>query len=177
MRKVTLAAAMAAILAAGVACSTLKINVGWDKNVDFSKYYTWAWKDDGSIKDPVWSKRFQDVLADVLATKGLAPAPPGGNADLWTFVHARLSAETQVTSYSPAWGYGWGYWAGPLDTATYEIPVGAILIDLVDANKKQPVWRGKATDALQIGVSNEQREQKLTQVLTQMFANYPFVRQ
>ena len=170
-------AAGVALLLGLLACgSTLKIDVGWDKNVDFSKYYTWAWKEDGSIKDPVWSKRCQSVLGDVLATKGLAPAPAGGNADLLVFVHARFSVDTQVVSYSPGWGYGWGYWAGPYDTAIYEIPVGTLLIDLVDANKKQLVWRGKATDALQVGVSNEAREQKLTQVLTEMFATYPFVR-
>jgi hypothetical protein len=175
----TWAAGVALALLLGLlACgSTLKVDVGWDKNVDFSKYYTWAWKEDGSIKDPVWSKRCQSVLGDVLATKGLAPAPAGGNADLWVFVHARFSIDTQVVSYSPAWGYGWGGWAGSYDTAVYEIPVGSLLIDLVDANKKQLVWRGKASDVLQTGVSNEAREQKLTQVLTQMFATYPFVRQ
>ena len=95
--------------------------------------------------------------------------------DLWAVVHARLSAETQVVSYSPAWGYGWGYWAGPMDTAVYQIPVGTILIDLVDVRRKQLVWRGKATDYLQQGVSNEDREQKLTLVLTQLFAQYPAV--
>ncbi len=167
--------AAAVLLAALVACSTLKVDAGWDKNVDFSKYYTWLWKTDGSIRDPAWAQRFQSVLGDVLATKGLAPVAPGEQPDLWAFVHARLSAETQVVSYSPAWGYGWGYWAGP--TAVYQIPVGSVLIDLVDAKTKQLVWRCSATDALRTGVSNEDREQKLTQVLTQMFATYPYVRQ
>ena len=60
------AAAGAIALAGLISCSTMKITAGWDKNVDFSKYYTWAWKDDRSIRDPVWSKRFQDVLADEL---------------------------------------------------------------------------------------------------------------
>ncbi|MGH9367188.1 MAG: hypothetical protein ACRD3M_05905 [Thermoanaerobaculia bacterium] len=48
--------AAGAIAAAGlVSCSTLRMNVSRHKNVDFSKYDTWAWKDVGSIKDPVWS--------------------------------------------------------------------------------------------------------------------------
>jgi hypothetical protein len=171
------AGAGAVLLAVLQACSTLKIDAGYDKNVDFSKYYTWLWKEDGSIKDKAWSQRCQSVLGDVLATKGLAPVAPAAQPDLWAFVHARLSVETQVVSYSPAWGYGWGYWAGPMDTAVYQIPVGSILIDLVDARKKELVWRSSATDALRTGVSNEDREQRLTQVLTQMFATYPYVRQ
>jgi Domain of unknown function (DUF4136) len=164
--------AMGAIAVVGlIACSTLKIKVGWDQNVDFSKYYTWAWKDDGSIRDPVWKKRFQDVLADVLAAHKLAPIDT--NADLWVVVHARLSSETEVVPYSPAWGYAWGPWATAYFPTEYQIPVGTILIDMVDARQKQLVWRGKAQDAIRAGRTNEQREQTLTQVLTQLFAGYP----
>ena len=55
------------------ACATTKVTSGWDRNVDFSKYYTWSWRPDGSISDPVWAKRVQDVLTDELAMKKLAP--------------------------------------------------------------------------------------------------------
>jgi len=107
------AAAGAVLLAGLVACSTtLQIKVGWDVHADFSKYHTWAWKPDGSIKDPVWAKRCQDVLSDQLATKGLTQVDQ--NPDLLAVVHARLSAETEVVPYSPAWDYGLGL--GPRTT-------------------------------------------------------------
>ncbi len=152
-------------------CSTLKIKTGWDRNADFSKYYTWGWKEDGSIRDPVWSKRFQDVLADELATHKLAPIDK--DPDLWAVVHARFSTETEVVPFSPVWGYGWGAWAAAGYSAQYEIPVGTVIVDLVDARQKLLVWRGSASDAIQADGNNEQREERLRAVLAQMFAGYP----
>jgi len=167
------AGAVALLLAGSFGCSsTLNVKVGWDEHADFSKYKTWAWKPDGSIQDPIWARRFQDVLSDQLASDGLTQVDPSQNPDLWGVAHARLSAETQVASYDPGWGYGWGAWAGA-ETVEYQVPVGTILVDLVDVRLKRVVWQGKAKDVLSPDKSNEEREEKLIQVLAQMFAGYP----
>jgi len=171
-------AACAAIFAVGlVACaSSPEIKVGWDQHADFSKYHTWAWKPDGSIQDPVWAKRCQDVLSDQLATRGLKQVGIDQNPDLWAVVHARLSAKTEVASFSPGWGYGWGPY-GPAwaydNTVEYQVPVGTILLDLVDSRQKEIVWRGRAHGAIQSDRTNEQREEKLIAVFQQMFAGFP----
>jgi hypothetical protein len=157
------------LLAAGVGCASVKVESGWDENVDFSKFYTWSWRPDGSISDPVWAKRVQDVLADELALKKLAPIDE--DPDLWGVVHARLSSETEFVPLSPAWGYAWGAWAAP--DLEVDVPIGTIIVDLVDARRKLLVWRGTATGALAGNQTNEQREEKLRAVLAQMFADYP----
>jgi hypothetical protein len=161
------------VLLAIAACSTstLKVSSDFDKRADFTKYRTWAWKDDGSIRDPVWSKRIQSTLADELEKKGLKRTDE--NPDLWAVVHARFSSETQVTSFSPAWGYGWGYWGAPSLTTIYEIPVGTVIIDLADVQRKELVWRCTASDTIRAGKEHEEREQKFIEVLAQMFAGYP----
>jgi len=161
----------AASLAALVSCKTLKIDAGWDHKADFRQYRTWSWKDDGSIKDPVWNRRVQSVLEDELAKHGLRRSD--GSPDLWVAVHWRLSVDTHVVSYSPAWGYGWGYWAGPSYTEVYEVPAGTMLLDLVDVGKKEIVWRGTASDEIRANREPEEREQKLREILAQMFAGYP----
>jgi Domain of unknown function (DUF4136) len=164
--------AAAALLLAGVAaCTTLKTTVAWDERADFSKYKTWAWKDDGSIRDPIWNRRVQAVLEDELAKRGLTRVEADPN--LWVHVHARISAETRVESYSPGWGYGYGYWAAPTMTTVYEIPVGSMIIDLVDPKKKELVWRATASDAIRANKENEEREQRLIQVVDGLFASYP----
>ena len=156
-----------------IACaSSLKVDAGWDENADFAKYKTWAWKPDGSIADPVWAKRFQDVLSDQLATDGLTQVGLNQSPDLWAAVHARLSAETRTMSYDPGWGYGYGAW-GTLDTFTYEVPAGSFVVDLVDVKLKRVVWRGKASDTISPNKTNEEREQKLIKILADMFAGYP----
>ena len=159
-------------LSAVVSCSSLKMDVGWDKQADFTKSRTWAWKDDGSIKDPVWSRRVQSVLEDELGKRGLRRSDE--KPDLWLAVHWRLSVDTHVVSYSPAWGYGWGpYWGAPYMTEVYEVPAGTMLIDLVDIGKKEAVWRGTASGEIRANKENEEREQRLREILDKMFAGYP----
>jgi hypothetical protein len=171
MKRILAASALALMLACS-ATSTLKTNVGHDQKADFSRYRTWAWKDDGSIHDPVWKRRVQAVLEDELAKHGLTRSEP--NADLWLAVHWRLTMDEQVYSYSPAWGYGYGpYWAAPAMTTVYEIPAGTMIIDLVDTGKKEIVWRATASQEIQANKENAEREDRLREILAQLFAGYP----
>ena len=165
--------AAAALIAATLACATaVKTDVGYDKQADFARYKTWAWKDDGSIQDPVWKRRVQSVLEDELAKHGLTRSEE--KPDLWLAVHWRLSSETQVVSYSPAWGYGWGpYWAAPAMTTVYQIPAGTMIIDLVDVGKKEIVWRASAAGEIRANKENEEREERLREILAGLFAGYP----
>jgi Domain of unknown function (DUF4136) len=167
------AAVSVAIAAVSLACASApKTRVGWDTNVDLSKYHTWAWKPDGSIPDPIWARRVQDVLSDQLATDGLTQVGLDQNPDLWGVVHARLSTKTEIVPFGPDWGYAWGGWA-PVDDYEQQIPVGTIVIDLVDVKLKRAVWQGKAHDAIDSDKSNEAREEKLIAVLKELFAGYP----
>ncbi|MGE5276359.1 MAG: hypothetical protein ACM3SU_05145 [Acidobacteriota bacterium] len=45
------------VLAAVVGCSTVKTSADDERSTDFSKHMTWSWKADGSIQDPILSKR------------------------------------------------------------------------------------------------------------------------
>jgi len=159
-----------AALAACASAPTTK--VGWDQNVSFAQFHTWAWRPDGSITDPTWARRCQDVLSDQLATDGLKQVGLDQSPDLWAVVHARLSAETIVAPFSPDWGYAWGGWA-PVEDYEEQIPVGTMIVDLVDVKLKHIVWRGRAKGAMDPSLSNEAREEKLQKVLAQLFAGYP----
>ena len=156
-------------IAAAVACSTLKTSADYDPSTDFSGYKTWAWHE-GSIKDAIWSKRIQAALESELSKRGLTRNE--ANPDLWVAVHVRLSKETQVTTTG---GYGYGYrWRGGVSTAKVEqIPVGALIVDMVDANQKELVWRGMASDTLNPEKSPEEKDKALREALAKMFENYP----
>jgi len=153
------------------ACSTLSTSVDFDRTADFSRYRTYAWKDTGEIADPVWKRRVEGVLEDTAAARGLKKVPQGG--DLRMVVHARLAVETQVTTWNAGWGYGWGWGPGPAVTQVTQIPVGTMIVDLVDAKSDQLVWRGIANDTLQPGKEPEEREEKLRKVMAGLFASYP----
>ena len=171
-RWVTAGLAILTALVSACASAPPKTNVGWDTNINFSTYHTWAWKPDGSISDPVWARRCQDVLSDQLATDGLTQVNLDQNPDLWAVMHARLKAETRIDPFGPDWGYAWGGWA-PVEDFEEQVPVGTIVIDLVDVKLKRAVWQGKAKDTIDPSKSNEAHEEKLIAVLKDLFAGYP----
>lgn len=166
-----------AVIAAALACSTLKTSADYDPKTDFSKYKTWGWKDDQSIKDPLWVKRIQDAIENTLSTRGLTRNEQ--NPDVWVAVHARFSEQTQIRTYDTGWGYGYGWryggaYGGGMTTSTVEqVPVGTLIVDLVDANRKEMVWRGTGSDTLNPQRSPEEKEKALREAIAKMFENYP----
>lgn len=171
MRRFPTWIALALLTLPSCSSSSLKLDAGFDKKVDFAKYRTWDWKDDGSIRDPIWNRRVQSVLEDELAKHGLKRSDQA--PDLWLAVHWRLSSDTRVVSYSPGWGYAYGYWAAPTQTEIYEVPEGTMLVDLVDVGTKTLVWRGTASAEIRANKENAEREDRLREVLAQMFGGYP----
>jgi hypothetical protein len=171
--KRTLALLAVAALALAVACSTLQTNADWDKTANFSNYKTWGWKEDGSIKNDILNRRIQGLIGAELGKKGLTRSDD--NPDLWVAVHGRMSKETQINTYNTGWGYGWGwYGGGGMTTSTVqEIPVGTLIVDLVDSRKKEMVWRGTATDTLKPDRSPDEREQALSEAFAKLFEKYP----
>jgi hypothetical protein len=157
--------------AAVFACSTLSTNADYDPATDFSRYKTWDLKDDGSINNPLLAKRIETAVGGELAKKGMTRS--ASNPDLWVAVHGRLSKQTQIHTYDSGWGYGWR-WGGGMQTSTVsEVPVGTLIVDLVDANRKELVWRGTASDTLDPEASPEKKEKNLQEAMAKLLANYP----
>lgn len=171
-RTLSLAAAAAAILLSA-GCSTLEVSTDYDKSADFTKYRTYTWGKGEEIKNTIVKKRIEAAVDQQLASKGLKKVESG--PDVAVFVHPRLSKETQVHTYSSGWGYGYG-WYGGMGTTTstvQEIPVGTLIVDLVDVQKKELVWRGIAKSQLDSEASAEQRQEKLDEAMRRLFESYP----
>jgi uncharacterized protein DUF4136 len=161
------------LAAAAAACSTLKTGADYDPSTDFSKYKTWDLKVDNSINNPLIAKRIESAVTAELSKKGMTRNP--SNPDVWVAVHARLSKQTQVNTYDSGWGYGygWRYGGGMSTTTVTEVPVGTLIVDIVDAGKKELVWRGTASDTLNPEASPEKKEQNLQEAMAKLLAAYP----
>ncbi|HEY7575525.1 MAG TPA: DUF4136 domain-containing protein [Thermoanaerobaculia bacterium] len=156
---------LAACLAA--ACSTiLQTKVHSDPAADFSKYKTFAVKQDRlQTADQAW---LTNQLTTRLEGKGLTPA--ASNPDLQIVTYSFRNQSTSSTS-----GYGW--WTGGLTTeSTENIPAGTLVVDLVDQGKVDPgheqlVWRGMAIGT--IPPTGGLKRDKVTLALDRLFSDYP----
>lgn len=163
-----------ALTAAVVACSSITTNSDYNPATDFSKYKTWAWHETESMRDTLWRDRIKSAVSDELRLKGLVPSE--ANPDLWVVAHTRLDEQTQINTYNTGWGYGWGWYGGGMGMTTstvQQIPVGTLIVDLVDAKQKEMVWRGTATKTLNPDASPESKQKNLQEAVAKMFANYP----
>jgi hypothetical protein len=172
-------AALALTAAAGLAaCSTLSVTTDYDPAVDFSKLKTFRFERVTEIRNPLAYDRIVRAVTAELAAKGLAQA--GAEADLVVAVHGRVDNETQIRTDSFGYGWGrWGYWGpygyggGSATTTVSRVPVGTLVVDLVDAKAKQLVWQAVAKDTLKPGASPDERDYRVGRAMKKVFAGFP----
>ncbi len=170
MRKYLLLAAAASVLA-GAGCSSITTNIDYDQTAQFSAYRTYAFKD-VHTQDSFQMKRVQAAIDRTLAAKGLAKAD--GKPDLWVVLHTRTRNERVVTTYSTGWGWGWGWRGGYWNAARVDnIPVGTLVIDLVDTSRKELVWRGSASRTVDRDETPQDRAGKVQEAVDKLFADFP----
>lgn len=165
--------ALAGALALGTtACSTLELNTDYSPGTDFSRYRTFTFKGGAMPRNPVAARSAEYAIGLALEGRGLKLAEAGG--DLHVFMHFVLDEKLEVETYGygTAGWYGMA-WGGPVTTQVRRIPVGTVMIDLVDAKANGLVWRGVVKDEISTTAEPEEREKKAIQIARKLFADFP----
>jgi hypothetical protein len=159
-----------ALLLAG--CSSIETKVDYDRATSFSSYKTFAFKDVRTPDSPISTRRVRAAIDKTLASRGLAKAD--GTPDLWVVLHTRTRRQTQVTTYNSGWGWGWR-WRGPYwNTAHVEqIPIGTLMVDLIDTKAKELVWRGSASRVVDADETPKDRDEKVQEAVNKLFDGFP----
>lgn len=151
-----------ALAVALAACSSVKVQTEYDKAANFKGYRTYAWipQEPGpeqapAARDPRIREAVIRGIDDGLAAKGLTRKEPDQSPDLLVAVHGFAVNQIDVRSYGYTYGpVPYGMYptlatSGGVDVRQYR--AGTLIIDLVDAQTKQLVWRGTATDTFDPG--------------------------
>jgi len=156
--------------------SAVSVSEDYNKGTDFSKYKSFALKVGTPAPSPLGQDRIEKAITAQLEGKGMkasADAP-----DLQVFTHVQISSEKVVDVNSFGYGgyHGWGGWGGGFATSTVnvrEIPVGTLVVDLVDSSSKELVWRGVASDTINPNAKPEKREKVINQAVAKLFKKFP----
>jgi len=177
MRSITTLGVVALLALSLGACASASISTDWDRDADFSDYRTFAWYDYGDDErrpdrpNEILDRRIQRAISGELEAKGLEPAD-AASADL--LVTYTTAVDEQVRMYTT--GYDYGYWRGyrarlgaqRTEVVTYE--EGTVILDLVDNDADQLVWRGTYTSVLG-GASPT--EEKIREAAAKLLAGFP----
>ena len=167
---IILAVSLAA-LAAG--CSTLAVHSDYDPTVDFSKFKTFTITRNGTLDTQLTQDRIDRAITAALETKGLTSVASGGELTVQTQIRRSTESQYITTGYGGG-GWGWNNWVGPGMTTTQvrEVPVGTLVVDLVDAAANRLVWRGTASDYL-TNVTPQEADQKAQNAMMKLFETFP----
>ena len=161
-----------AILGAAVtlACSTMSTSVDYDHTISWSQYKTFQVMVGTQSPITFTQKEIDDSITQALVSKGLQPTTT--NPNLLVYPHVVLTQEKQWNTMSMGgFGYrGWGGMGGMAQTTEQNIPIGTLIVDLVDPNTKEMVWRGTAQDQVSSSGSSQGSISKAVQTI---FANFP----
>ena len=165
-RSTLLAAALLLVASAAWA----KTTTDYDHNINFANYKTYSW---GKVEtqNSIWDQRVKDAVDSQLAAKGWTQVPSGGDAVVNAFGKTRQE-HTLNTFYDgfPGWGWG-GFGDGTATTTVDTYKVGTLVVDLFDANTKNLIWRGVASDTL--SSSAEKNTKKLDSDVHDLFKHFP----
>ena len=171
MKRLSVLLAVAALLG----CSSLELGSDYDPATDFSRYRTFDFKEGSKARNPVARRSVEYAIQTALEGRGMKGVDAGGDLDV--FVHFVLDARIEYDTYGYGTGgwNGWG-WGGAYVTTARAIPVGTVLIDLVDPKSRVPVWRGIVKDDISTSLEPEEREKKAIGIARQLFESFPPVR-
>ena len=167
------AATILGILAGALtlACSTMTTAVDYDHTVNWSQLHTFQLAEGTKDPETFTQKRIEDGITQALTGKGWTVA--ASNPDVFVYSHVVLSSEKQWNATSMGgFGYrGWGGMGGGMATATQtNIPIGTIIVDMVNPKTHEMIWRGTAQD--QVSGTGADRGQ-VQEAMQAIFKNFP----
>ncbi len=174
MRRILLLTLVASLVFLTFGCSTLRVNHDWDREQDFSKYKTFDF-----LTQPVAirvselvMKRIYSSIALEMKNKGLTRVMK--DADLYIAVHTGVQdkVDVQTWGYSYAPSYWYGYW-GPTSTTAYRYEEGHLIIDMVDGDDDELVWRGVASAVLPDNPNPEGSSERVAMVVARILDKFP----
>ena len=172
-------------------CSTMEVSFDSDPKADFTGLKTYAW-----LKEPqkptgdpridgntILENRIHAAVDAELAARGFRKVT--SDPDFLVAYHVSLDKRRSVQTlnnyygYGPGWGYGYGsayrpgYWAGAPETYVYEYEEGTLILDVVNPENKELMWRGSAQDEVHFKSSPEKEEKQLKEAVQRMLEKFP----
>jgi hypothetical protein len=178
-RPTTLAAlllgSLVAVLIATPSAFAQTVKTDFDKKTDFGKYKSFAFRKGTDAPTPFAQQRIEGAIATELKERGIAPSE---TADLLVYTHTQISSEKRMDVSSFGYGgyAGWGGWGGAYGSSSVtvsNIPVGTVVVDLVDTASNALVWRGVATDTLLTNPTPEKSEKRINKAIDKLFRGFP----
>lgn len=166
------------LVASAAACASPKVGYDYDSSANFNGYHTYDWVAD--TQEVTGDKRLDNSLVDgrirhaigtQLRVKGYT-ASMNKRPDFYVAYHLGIKDMMKGASTQNYIGdYVHGTFTTISDIRPYK--EGTLLIDIVDATSQQLVWRGSALTEVDPGMTPEERNKRISNIVHAMFVHFP----
>lgn len=177
-----------AFLIAMISCSSVKVVVDQNKNIDFSKYQTYSflgWQNNAGENLSVEDKGYlRSAYIHEFERRGMTKVNSGGDLQISLYIVA--SEETAVSGYNDyvggrsggtggynhyggGWGYGYGYAGNTFKTQGKMM--GTMIMNAYDGTSRDQVWQAIVTSA--INKKPEKREKGIPSKISTIMKSFP----
>lgn len=176
------------LIAAAVACSSVRTSYDFDPEMNFGGWKSYAWypvesrpSGDPRLDSPLLHQRIAAAVDRTLAARGytlVEDTEPDFYVEYHLSTKQRLDAVTMNRGYGAGpygrrWGgAGWGG-AGWSETYIDEYDEGTLVIDLLDVASRELVWRGWGTRRLAQQPKPEQVTANVDEAVAEILKAFP----
>jgi hypothetical protein len=159
--------------------SAQKTEVGYDKEADFAQFKTYSWVPrQTQTTRPLLVANIMAAIDEQLQKKGLQKVESSPN--LLVNAAGNIGIEGGFAAADPTYAAYGGFpppnatvWTGTVSAAPNPLfGKGVLIVDLVNANQKQLVWRGTVKENLDPTKRSKALEQ-VNRAIAKLFSNYP----
>lgn len=173
------------------ACNTLKVVNDYDPNFQFVKLKTFTLleggevKESGKIHDPLLTKHINKSINSVIKDKGFQAVDttedkknPDFFISWYGAIDKKIHSETirnySNRYYSTNWrSPNYASWRQSTSTYNIEYEKGTLIIDILDGNTKELIWRGKGSKIIDDRTADSNVSERVHSVVIEMFKNFP----
>ena len=168
--------AVVGLVLVGAGCSGISATSDWDETYDFSTLATYAWTEqglEGGVSE-IMLRRMHLAVDEELSAKGLTKADVY-TADVLLAYHTGTQDQQQYDTYGYGAGGWWGgYWGGGMTTTTVRTySEGTLILDVVDREKNELIWRGSASKTIDEMASPEERVKTIQDAVSKLLKDFP----
>jgi Domain of unknown function (DUF4136) len=169
------------VLLVALGAQAQKINVSYDKSIDFSKFKSYAWAPLGAVGHPMLAADVVGAIDEQMKDKGLQLT--ANNPDLVIHLYGSIDQESSMTSNDPLYMATGGIppfdpsafgpaLSGTWGNTTVTIHAGQLVVDILDVSAKKLVWRGMAKDNLSAH-DPKKLESQVNNAVVKLFKKFP----
>ncbi len=159
-----------------VGCSTLRVATDYDKSFNMSTLHSFyiLHKKAAFKEDTLTTNRINKALITTLQAKNYQLSNKE-SADFYVVYHLNVTNKTQIdTDYQFVGMYPYRYGRGMVATTrSYNYDEGKLIIDIINPNDKNIIFRSIATDELKRLETPQEREAYINEVISKALKSMP----